>query len=142
MVGHVVPCSSPAPADLPALTVVREGVEVREVPLDQPSLVVGRDPRLVLCLNDLQASRCHAVFTVKGPRAWVRDLNSRNGVFLNGSRVGPGQAIRLRSGDRVRIGQTELVYRPPLVGQGALEALLTASDRARASLSVPAGGPA
>jgi pSer/pThr/pTyr-binding forkhead associated (FHA) protein len=37
---------------------------------------------------------------------WVEDLGSTNGTFVNGSKI--EARTRLRSGDVLRIGQTEL----------------------------------
>lgn len=128
---HVVPSLAPAPVHLPALIVSRPGSPGREVALRERTTVVGRDPHLAVCLNDVAVSRCHAAFVVQGSRTWVSDLGARNGVWINGFRIDVASPVRLRPGDRLRIGNTELEYRAPLVGSGALETLLAASQRAR-----------
>ena len=64
---------------------------------------------------DDQASRLHAELERAGDD-WVLadDGLSANGTFCNGERLGGRR--RLRDGDRVRIGRTELVFRAPLTG--------------------------
>lgn len=76
------------------------------VPLDRP-LLLGRDPRSRLVLDDPQISRLHALIEVaEGNEVTVRDLGSRNGLWHNGERV-EGQRM-LRPGDQLRIGDTVL----------------------------------
>ncbi|HEY3019574.1 MAG TPA: cyclic nucleotide-binding domain-containing protein [Solirubrobacteraceae bacterium] len=59
---------------------------------------------------DMEASRLHAaVERLHDGWAIVDDGLSRGGTFVNGERVGARQ--RLRDGDAVRVGRTELVYR-------------------------------
>jgi pSer/pThr/pTyr-binding forkhead associated (FHA) protein len=66
----------------------------------------GQDLRLK---GDKKVSTSHAKITVTGlDRFMLEDLGSTNGTFVNGERV---QASPLRSGDRVKIGHTLLVFR-------------------------------
>ncbi|HXV92135.1 MAG TPA: FHA domain-containing protein, partial [Pseudonocardia sp.] len=59
--------------------------------------------------EDGQVSRVHAVFERLAGGWCVRDVSSRNGTFVNGSRV-TGEA-RLGPGDEVRVGRTRIVLR-------------------------------
>jgi transcriptional regulator with PAS, ATPase and Fis domain len=61
--------------------------------------VVGRDEACDTILEGTEISRRHAEFRVDGPMLAVRDLDSRNGVFVNGVRkgdapLGPGDVVR------------------------------------------------
>ena len=102
---------SPAPeAKLPpsvALTfvVVRRERVVRTATLSDPIIKVGTDPRSQLALDDVAASRMHAVIEVTGPEATLIDLGSEIGTWVNGARV---NRCKLREGDEVRIGTTLL----------------------------------
>jgi CheY-like chemotaxis protein len=53
-------------------------------------------------------SRRHALITVKNNRLFLRDLNSTNGTFVNGTPCGAGQEIRLRHGDEVQLGRLRM----------------------------------
>ena len=87
---------------------VSTGVELQ--PLDGDRVTIGRHVGndVVLAADD-SASRLHAVLERLGPGWWLRDLGSRNGTYVNGTRVAGGRA--LQHGDELRIGTTRLVYR-------------------------------
>lgn len=64
--------------------------------------IVGRDAVCTTVLEGTEISRQHAEFRVDGPVVAVRDLGSRNGVFVNGvSQID----ARLDLGDVVRCGE-------------------------------------
>ncbi len=68
--------------------------------------VLGRSREADIVLNDPNVSRRHAEIAPDGRHGWtVRDLNSTNGVKVNGRRIaGP---TRLESGDRLAMGTAE-----------------------------------
>jgi hypothetical protein len=69
--------------------------------------VVGRDADSGIRLDgDEFASARHARIELRDGGVWVEDLGSTNGTFVNGDKV--KRKRRLRAGDAVRIGQTEL----------------------------------
>jgi DNA-binding CsgD family transcriptional regulator len=86
------------------------GHEPRLVRLDGERVTVGSDPSNDLALPaDATASRLHAVFE-HYPSGWcVRDLDSRNGTYVNGERIRLERP--LRHGDEVRVGASRLRYR-------------------------------
>ena len=78
------------------------------VPLDAERITVGSAPDNDVVLDDRTVSRLHALFE-RLPGGWtVRDLGSRNGTFLNGTRI--GEVTVLRPGDRVRLGSSEATF--------------------------------
>lgn len=72
----------------------------RRFDLGQGYLLVGRSPESGLHLNDPHVSRRHAGLIVEGFRAWVEDLGSTEGTFLNGEPVHGRR--ELRRGDVLR----------------------------------------
>jgi pSer/pThr/pTyr-binding forkhead associated (FHA) protein len=73
-------------------------------------LVIGRADGNEIRIEDGFASGRHArVFDHDG-LAYVEDMRSTNGTYLNGRRV-EGQEL-LRPDDRIRIGDTEFRYEP------------------------------
>ncbi|MBA2379132.1 MAG: FHA domain-containing protein [Blastocatellia bacterium] len=68
---------------------------------DQDELRIGRTSANEITLDGLQISNKHARLVRSGGEIFVEDLNSTNGVFVNGSRVSR-QAIRPE--DSVQIG--------------------------------------
>jgi predicted component of type VI protein secretion system len=86
--------------------IVNDGRRERELLLIG-KIVVGRDPLCDISDADALLSRRHAEFQSSGDGVIVRDLGSRNGIFVNGARVAEGA---LRSGDIVQIGHLQLRF--------------------------------
>ena len=63
---------------------------------------IGRDPACDTVLDGNECSRRHAQLVVDGPVASIRDLESCNGVFVNGRRVESAPIVR---GDVIRCGE-------------------------------------
>jgi Inner membrane component of T3SS, cytoplasmic domain len=81
--------------------------EGNEFPLNSAPVTVGRGGQNDLVLSgDEFASARHARIEVRGDGAWVQDLESTNGTYVNGSRVAGAQ--RLDAGDVLRVGETDL----------------------------------
>ncbi|HET6329594.1 MAG TPA: SpoIIE family protein phosphatase [Holophagaceae bacterium] len=76
-----------------------------------PEITVGRGAGNILVLEDGMLSRHHARCFLKGDGAWIEDLGSRHGTFLNGRRV--EEASALQEGDRLLLGRTEMRVLPP-----------------------------
>ena len=73
---------------------------------------IGRTPDNDLCIEEDFISRHHAVVLISATGTVLEDLNSTNGVFVNGVRIARRQ---LQEGDLVTIGKTEFRYvlKPP-----------------------------
>lgn len=68
------------------LAVVSGPDEGREAPLDLVA-EIGTDPSCDLALTDTAVSKRHLRVTAQGGRIHVKDLGSRNGTFLGGTRL-------------------------------------------------------
>lgn len=77
-----------------------------ELPDNEPQQI-GRSSES-LPLNDTSISRRHAELTPDDGKWYIRDLESANGTFVNGKRIGVPRI--LRSGDQVRTGATLFVF--------------------------------
>lgn len=88
---------------------------------------VGRDPSNDVALaGDAAVSRQHALLERLGGAWCVRDLDSRNGVWVNGERI--WRERRLERGDEVRIGNSVFAIVPGEAGARRLDAT-AAADR-------------
>ena len=74
--------------------------------LNEGTFAVGRNASCQLSLDDPLVSRRHAIFELQGGAVTIEDLNSRNGVIVNGHRI--EAKVSLTVGDRVLIGSQEL----------------------------------
>ncbi|HXA53332.1 MAG TPA: DUF3662 and FHA domain-containing protein [Solirubrobacteraceae bacterium] len=80
----------------------------RQLLLAPEGAVIGRSRDCDIVLDDVGISRRHAHIhpTVEG---WtIEDLQSTNGVLLNGERLRGARALHV--GDRIELGSTELVF--------------------------------
>jgi len=83
----------------------------REIAL-QAETILGRQAECDILLTEGHASRRHARLTITDDgAAWLEDLGSANGTFINGTRI-TGKA-RLSSGDRLRFDVEEYDLRLP-----------------------------
>ena len=83
----------------------------RRAALLSGSFVIGRDVSAERGLSlplDRRASRHHTELSVTAGTVQVRDLESKNGTFLNGTRV---QTETMKDGDVLRVGNSLLVLR-------------------------------
>ncbi len=64
------------------------------------SMVIGRDEGLGLTIPDGSVSRRHAEIVLGPEKTEVKDLGSRNGIYVNGARV---EAASIRPGDTLRV---------------------------------------
>lgn len=64
-------------------------------------LLIGRAPDCTIVIPDRQVSRHHAAVWLDDQGAWLEDLGSKNGTFLNGERV--LVPTPLHDGDEIQI---------------------------------------
>lgn len=83
------------PAQLVALT------DGPNIVLDRPILLIGRHPECDIHIDSRKISRRHCCIAQVQDYLVVRDLDSTNGVRINGVRVQEG---KLRPGDELSIG--------------------------------------
>lgn len=90
-------------------TITIPGVE-HDVVLTGERMVIGRLKACDICLGDANASRQHAALESEGTGWALVDLGSTNGTLVNGEKA---DRLRLRDGDVITIGVSELTYHEP-----------------------------
>ncbi len=75
--------------------------------LTEAEVRVGRDPSNSLAISDLSLSRRHCLFCQEEDGYKIRDLDSRNGTFVNGGVV---SERRLNHGDQISVGESVFVF--------------------------------
>lgn len=68
---------------------------------------IGRDGSNTIILADEQISNKHAVIRYDEPAYWIEDLNSKNGVYVDGRRI--SKTCRLADGSMIKIGSSALL---------------------------------
>jgi sigma-B regulation protein RsbU (phosphoserine phosphatase) len=69
---------------------------------------IGRASDCTIPIKDRYLSRKHAEIVLENGSWLVKDLGSANGTYLNGNRV--ERDSPLKNGDRIRLGDTEIVF--------------------------------
>jgi len=91
----------------------RGNEEERALELDGPSITVGRSARNDIQINDRFVSRNHLQILFKGQRYVIKDLNSKNGTFVDGTRIPPGKPFEVQGGCPIVIGVTVICMGHP-----------------------------
>ncbi|HEV8290657.1 MAG TPA: FHA domain-containing protein, partial [Tepidisphaeraceae bacterium] len=92
------PTSTPWPALLPMGALAGKP----PIPIARPATLVGSRQTANLRLHSSQVSKAHALILSSDSKVYIRDLNSRTKVFVNGKEV---READLREGDQVKIGR-------------------------------------
>ena len=99
------------------LCVVGPGGERQLFPLIRGRLIIGRTADNDIQIDSEFISRHHAQIFTDDKHSIIEDLNSTNGVYLNGKRV---KKKRLRDGDEIELGTFVLEFsEQPTAGSDA-----------------------
>ena len=91
--------------------IVTLSVDGRKVEVTKRRTVIGRSKDCDVQIDDPGASRRHAELRQEGTAYWIVDLDSTNGLEVNGLRT---QRAKLDHGDKITIGSTEISFRRDL----------------------------
>ena len=84
--------------------VVRKGPKPGQLfPLLSINTTIGRDPICDITINDPEVSRQHARLTQTSDSYQIEDLESTNGTFLNGVKIGT-DPVQLAHGNEIQLG--------------------------------------
>lgn len=81
--------------------------ERRELTI-QGTTTIGRSKTSTIPVDDLMLSRSHTLIYSEQNQFFVRDMNSRNGTFVNGIKLHEPRA--LKTGDRIRVGPAYFTF--------------------------------
>ena len=84
-----------------------------EYELSTDTIHIGRSANADVNVNDGFASRQHAELHFIDNAYRLHDLESKNGVFVNGGRLGPGATIWLEDGDELQFASTRFRFHDP-----------------------------
>lgn len=74
---------------------------IREIPLDQDVITIGRKADNDIVIDNQAVSGYHARIKKEGQSLFIEDANSLNGTYINGQKISKGE---LHNGDVVLIG--------------------------------------
>lgn len=118
-------------ADGPVLVVKEGPLRGRVVHVEEGGLSIGRSPENAIVVEHEDASRFHARLLYDNGSLWLRDIGSRNGVFVNEERLDHHRGLKV--GDLVRIADTvfEVQWAPQAEGMDEPGSASSVSDARR-----------
>lgn len=94
--------ATPEEIEMPKLSLMFDNKVVKEVPVGNRPVTIGRAPDNDLPVDNLAVSNYHAKIYYEAGRMVIEDLNSLNGTFVNDLRI---ERATLHDGDSVHIGK-------------------------------------
>jgi hypothetical protein len=98
---------------------IKDSQEIR-YPIYKDAVTVGRTGDNDIQVNDRHVSAYHALLFDKDDETYIEDLQSKNGVYVNGVRV---TNEKLKDGDEITIGDADFLYRTNKINGSAVKAL-------------------
>ncbi len=91
----------------PSLAIKKGPSAGAEFLVEKEEITIGRDPASDIFLNDITVSRRHARIYFEKAEAYIEDLGSLNGIYVDGKRV---DKAKLKPGSEIQIGKFKLVF--------------------------------
>src|SRR5712692_8408811 len=89
-------------------TVYQPGIAPQQIALPGETISLGRASDCTIPIKDRFLSRRHAEIIFERGTWYVRDCGSVNGTLVNGVKV--VDPVPLRAGDRIALGDSEVVF--------------------------------
>lgn len=115
------------------LTVIQPNLAPMKIDTRGPLITLGRATECTIPIKDRYLSRRHAEIVFDSDAWIVRDLGSVNGTLLNGAKL--NGSAPLRPGDRIGLGDSEVVFEAEESSQSQLIAL--DSDSHAKNMAIP-----
>ena len=111
-----------------SLLIVEKGIpELRAIPLDRRICLLGASTSADVFIDNSYVSRIHAQITEEAGGYMIRDLDSKNGTFVNGTRF-QEEGRLLEGADRVELAEGQVVLRYQVRGVTLSQSLAPAID--------------
>ncbi len=94
----------------PQLRIVEDG-NVEEIVINKPSFIIGRLEGHVdyVHLNNA-IGKVHAEIITRAGCYFLKDLNSKNGTYINGKRIESNKEYEIKNNDRITLANTEFLF--------------------------------
>jgi len=86
-----------------------DGVE--EIIVDKPSFIIGRLNGQVDYVHTNNAiGKVHAEIITRDGCYYLKDLNSKNGTYINGKRIDSNKEYEIKNNDRITLANSEFIF--------------------------------
>lgn len=86
---------------------------------NRSSVVVGRNPDCGIWIEEHAVSRQHAEIIRSNGSYYIKDMQSRNGTFVNDRQLSPDEKQPLRPADRIRVCDVEFSFHDESLARAA-----------------------
>jgi len=90
---------------MPKLFILNGPHKGTSFPLKGKELSIGRSPNNDIQVEGISVSRRHAKLIKKDNKYFIKDLKSKNGVFINGVKLGTGGECEVKEGQLISLGK-------------------------------------
>jgi pSer/pThr/pTyr-binding forkhead associated (FHA) protein len=115
--------------------------QVREYPLETPSVTIGRSPGIGVTIDHVSVSRRHAQLRVEDGKVFVQDLGSASGTFIGSKRAAPEESHLVAEGQLLRFGDCEAQFFSPMGGEAGAASDEGAEGEGPATIAVSLSSP-
>jgi pSer/pThr/pTyr-binding forkhead associated (FHA) protein len=112
------------------LSYLKEDGEKIEYQLEEEELLIGRDKKNAVFLDDKSISRKHAKITLKEDKLFIEDLGSKNGVVINEAKI--KVKTELNAGDIIKIGIIKLTLEKEVQEEDDQKTVMVKVEEAKA----------
>lgn len=84
--------------------------KVEDIYVLYKSMTMGRQDKNDIVIKDSFISGIHAQFIIENGEVYLKDLDSKNGVFVNEKRLENNIKSLLKDNDIIKIGQVEFIF--------------------------------
>ncbi len=106
--------------------------------------IIGRRQDCDMCVPLMVISRRHCAINMDEGKLWIRDLDSRNGTFVNGEKI---DEVELKASDKIQIGPLNFVVQidgvpPEIMSENSLLSDACAGAKVQTDNAdiIPSGG--
>lgn len=94
----------------PCLRCVKDGI-VEEISITKPEFVIGRlKDQVDYAAENIAVGKVHAVILQKDDKYFIKDLNSRNGTFVNNVRIESNKEFNIKNNDRITLANRDYIF--------------------------------
>ncbi len=90
---------------MPEIFIMNGPEKGRSLSFEKGMVVLGRDPENALQIRDKSVSRKHLRIEKKSEKYFIEDMGSRNGTFVDGVKLEPGEKYEVKEGALVGVGK-------------------------------------
>lgn len=81
------------------------------IEITKPVFRIGKKPENEMRINDNPAvSRSHAEILLKNDKCYIRDIDSKNGTYVNGMKIPPDTEMEIKDGQKIKFANEEYLF--------------------------------